>query len=218
MFGSTQPNPDRWRLGFKEAVLANFAFLSSYGLRPVAEDATLVRYESDAVTVSVYHGRASYEIGVEIGRKDRQERYGLGYLVSRAGEQARETQGFGRGVMFQVSTPEGVKNSVPKVAELVRTCGDQFLSGNPAFYDQLAEENERASITYERQQMVDRIRKEADAAWSAKDLPRVVELYSPVADQLTEIEAGRLAYARKRTNPHSTADKCDCSVSDEASS
>lgn len=49
---------DRWQLGFKDAVLFGFGFLSTYGLRTVEEDATFVRYESDSVFVNVYHGRA----------------------------------------------------------------------------------------------------------------------------------------------------------------
>ena len=181
-------------------MLASFEFLRPYGLKPAEENATLVRYESDTVTVNVYHGRASYEIGVEIGRRDRPERYGLGYLVSSAGNDAWEAEGFGRSTMFQVSTPEGVRKLVPKVAELVRKYGDRFLSGDPAFYAQLADANERAGMAYERQQMLKRIRKDAEAAWDAKDFARVAELYDPISDGLTEIEIRKLAYARKRVH------------------
>jgi hypothetical protein len=66
---------------FKDAVLSNFEFLHTYGLKPVEEDVTFVRYESDAAFVNVYHGRGSFEIGVEIGRLDRAEKYGLDYIV-----------------------------------------------------------------------------------------------------------------------------------------
>jgi hypothetical protein len=39
----TEPGAGRQNLGFGEAVLANFGFLRSYGLKPVKEDTTFVR-------------------------------------------------------------------------------------------------------------------------------------------------------------------------------
>jgi hypothetical protein len=193
----TNPGKDRWQLGFKDAVLSSFEFLRTFGLKPISEDVTFVRYESGSVFVNVYHGRGSYEIGVEIGRLDRPEKYGLGYIVSWAGKQAWDAEGFGRGTMFQVSTCEGVQNIVPKVAELLRKYGERFLRGNQAFYDELQKANERASIAYEREQMLTRIRKEADSAWTAKDFVRVAELLQPIRPDLTEVESKRLAYAEK---------------------
>ena len=82
MLCCADPGKDRWQLVFKDAVLSNFGFLRAYGLKHVEEDVTFVRYESDAVFTNVYHGRGSFEIGVEIGRLDRPEKYGLDYLVS----------------------------------------------------------------------------------------------------------------------------------------
>jgi hypothetical protein len=193
----TDPGKDRWKLGFKDAVLSSFEFLRSYGLNPLEENATFVRYESDAVFVNVYHGRGSFEIGVEVGRLDRPEKYGLGSIVSWAGKQAWEAEGFGRGTMFQVSTREGVQNIVPKVAQLMKKYGDPFLSGRPGFYDELQKANDRASVEFEREQMLTRIRKEADTAWATKDFARVAELLQPVRGDLTEIESKRLAYAEK---------------------
>lgn len=55
--------------------------------------------------------------------------------------------------MFQVSTHEGVRNIVPTVARLVKQYGDPFLSGRAAFYDELQKTNERASVTFEREQL-----------------------------------------------------------------
>jgi hypothetical protein len=49
----TDPGKHRWQLGFKDAVLSDFKFLTAYGLKPVQEDVTLVRYESDVVFVNV---------------------------------------------------------------------------------------------------------------------------------------------------------------------
>ena len=196
----TEAGKDREQLCFKDAVLSNFGFLHTYGLKPVKQEVTFVRYESDAMFTNVYHGRGSFEVGVEIGRLDRPEKYGLDYLVSFAGKEAWEAEGFGRGTMFQVSTREGVQNIVPKVAALVKKYGDPFLSGRPVFYDELLRANEQASVAYEREQMLSRIRKEADAAWTAKNFARVAQLLQTVRSDLSEVESKRLAYAEKHSS------------------
>lgn len=193
----TDPGKDRSQLGFEDAVRSSFIFLRAYGLNPVEENATFVRYESDAVFINVYHGRGSFEIGVEIGRLDRPEKYGLGYIVAWAGRQQWEAEGFGRGTMFQVSTSEGVQNIIPRVAQLVERYGDPFLSGHREFYDELQRVNDHASVEFERNQMLSRIRKEADTAWAAKDFPRVADLFQPIRADLTAIERKRLAYAER---------------------
>ncbi len=192
------PSKDRHTLGFKNAVLSNFAFLDDYGLKLVEEDTTFVRYESDTVFVNVYHGRGSYEIGVEIGRLDRAEKYGLDHIVSGAGESVWEAEGLGRGTMFQTSTHAGVLKIVPKVAYLVRQYGGPFLSGRPAFYQELQEANEREARAFERAQNFTRIRREAETAWRGKDYLRMSELLRPVRDDLTTLESKRLDYAEKQ--------------------
>jgi hypothetical protein len=195
-----KPGPERGVLGFKEAVLDGFRFLESYGLKVVKKDVTFVRYEarrffSNKVFVNIYHGRSSFEIGVEVGRRDRPEKYDLGYLVSWAG--AWEAEGFGRATMFQVSSREGVQRFVPKVAELLKKYGDPFLRGSPALYRELDRANQRESEKFARTQKLVDARREAESAWSQKSFARVVELYKPFRRELTDIEAKRLAYAEK---------------------
>ena len=196
-----EPGKDRWNLAFKEAVKTNFVFLRSIGFQQVSEDVTLVRYESKVAFVSVYHGRGSYEIGVEIGRLDRSEKYGLDYIVSWAGKGVWAAEGFGRSTMFQASTREGVESIVSKVARLVEKYGQMFLAGDAVFYDELQKSNERASIRSQRDQILGLIRKEAEAAWLTKDYVRVVELFQPVRDELTEIDLKKLEYAEKLSGP-----------------
>jgi hypothetical protein len=188
----------RLQLGFEEAVLGSFEFLLPYGLKPVERNATFVRYESKQLFVNVYHGRASFEIGVEIGSRNHTLKYQLSYIVHLAGTSAWEAEGFGRVTMFQVSSREGVQRFVPKVAELLKKYGNPFFQGDAAFYDGLEEADRLASVEYTRRQRLEGVRKKANAAWSEKDLPRVAELYRTMRDQLTEIETKRLAYAEKK--------------------
>jgi hypothetical protein len=65
---TTQPGDDRRRLGFAATVSEEFCFLRSLGFELVELSDTFARYESDRRCVRVFHGRSSYELGVEIGR------------------------------------------------------------------------------------------------------------------------------------------------------
>ena len=42
------------------------------------------------------------------------------------------------------------------------------------------------------------VRRRVETAWQAKDYAQVVDLYGPVRDDLTEVEAKRMAYAEQQ--------------------
>lgn len=65
---TTEPGSGRSELGFVQAVRSSFAFLEKVGLQVVREESTLVRFESCNRFVNVFHGRGSYELGVDFGR------------------------------------------------------------------------------------------------------------------------------------------------------
>jgi hypothetical protein len=189
-----EPSPERAKLGFKDAVLSSFKFLSGFGLRPVEEKTTFVRYESPEVFVNIYHGRASFELGVEVGKlTEPNEKVTLYDMVAWAG--AEKTEGFGQHVVFQVSSREGVKEFVPKVARLLEKYGTPFMKAEGNAYHGVQEIRSHAAVEYERQVNFKGLRVKAEAAWHAKDYAQVVELYSPVREELTEVEAKKLAYA-----------------------
>jgi hypothetical protein len=192
-----EPNPERARLGFREAVLFNFQFLKKFGFRPVKEELTLVRYESRDVFVNVYHGRASFELGVEIGRlKDPSHKLTLHDVLAWAGSE--KSEGFGRHVMFQVSSPEGVQEFVPKLSALVEKYAPPFLRADPAAFDSALEIQSERAKGYAKGVSLSQLRRKAEGAWQAKDYGQVVDLYGPMRNDLTEVEAKKLAYAEQR--------------------
>ncbi len=193
-----EPSPERAKLGFKEAVLSSFKFLGELGLRPVEKKVTFVRYESSEVFLNVYHGRASFELGVEIGRlkEPEQEKLTIYEIVAWAG--AEKAEGFGQHVMFQVSSPEGVQELVPKLAHLVQRYGTAFLKGDATAYRAALQDRSQTATDYVKQVILRDVRSKAEAAWRAKDYAQVVELYGPARRQLTEVEAKKLAYAEQQ--------------------
>jgi hypothetical protein len=191
-----EPGPGRDKLGFKEAVLDNFSFLSSYGFKVVEENVTFVRFESSAVFVDVYHGRASFEIGVHIGLLgDRNGYVSLSDIIAWAG--AERAEGFGQHVMFQVSTREGVQEFVPKVSELVNKYAAPFLMGKANAYQAAHAIASRRGGEYAKQVNLSPVRARAETAWHSKNYPQVVELYGSMRDDLTKVEAARLIYAER---------------------
>jgi hypothetical protein len=192
-----EPNPERAKLEFREAVLSSFKFLNNVGFRPVKEEMTFVRYESPDVFVNVYHGRASFELGVEIGRlKAPNHKLTLHDIIAWAG--AEKAEGSGQHVMFQVSSREGIQEFVPKLAALVEKHAAPFLQGDAAAFDSaLAIQSERGK-KYAKDVNLGQVRRKADAAWQAKDYAQVVDLYGPVRSDLTELEAKKLAYAEQQ--------------------
>jgi hypothetical protein len=192
-----EPTPTRARLGFKDAVQSSFKFLTGFGLCPVEEKSTFVRYESPEVFVNIYHGRASFELGVEVGRlTEPNEKVTLYDIVARAG--AEKTEGFGQQVMFQVSSREGVQKFVPKLARLLEKYGTPFLKAESNAYRAVHEARSHSALDYEKEVNLRDVRRRAETAWHAKDYAQVVELYGPVRDDLNEVEAKKLAYAEQQ--------------------
>jgi hypothetical protein len=192
-----EPQSERGQLGFKDVVLFNFKFLGEFGLRPVDEKVTLVRYESSGIFVNVYHGRASFELGVEIGRlREPEARLSIFDVVRWAG--AEKAEGFGQHVMFQVSSREGVQEFVPKLAALVKKYATPFLQGDEDAYRTALESRAKRYADEVKEGNLRALRSKADAAWQAKDYVQVVALYGPLRDGLTEVDAKKLAYAEQQ--------------------
>jgi len=196
MNNMADPGPGRAELGFKEAVLSGFNFLATYGLRPVYEEITFIRFESAVVFVNVYHGRASFELGVEFGRLNNpDEKLSLYDVIAWAG--AENAEGFGQHVVFQVSNRKGTQEFVPKLARLVQQYAVPFLRGDAGAYQAANELQSRRGDEYVKEVNLNPIRAKAEAAWRSKDYAQVAKLYSSMRQDLSSVEAARLSYAAK---------------------
>jgi len=206
-----EPGPDRWKLGFKEAVLGNFEFLRKYGFRLARAEVTFVRYEMPWYSfkrrfyANVYHSRGGYELGFETGPCDNdRQMVNLPWILRWAGY-AEADKYFGEKTALCTHTKEGVQALVPKMAELVREYAEPFLRRDPDAYASLNGMVEEANAAF--QARMDRLweaRHAARPAWQAKDYARVVALYEPLVDDLTEGEKAKLAEAKKQLEARTT--------------
>jgi hypothetical protein len=193
----------RAALGFAAAVRAAFGFLEAMGFAVVDEQATFVRYEADDRFVNVFHGRSSYELGVEIGRRVRRHgisveaRYPLSYVMAL---DHPDEAGFRT---FATSRPDRLPAFVGQLATLTRQFGHDALCGRPDVFGRLAALAKRRSDALQQSWRAADLRRAADAAWRARDWGRVVEAYAEMAAELDTVEMkasehGRLRYARAR--------------------
>lgn len=199
----TAPGPERHQLGFAAAVSRDFSFLLDLGFRCVETSVTFARFESKRRIVQVFHGRASYELGVEIGRwyvaagTRRESFHSLRDFISLQRDPAEI--GY---VGTTAATAELVNKFVRKLSEWTRQFAVLALING----DELFEEMERRSTirfhTTQEGWHAERLRSRANEAWRERDFPAVVAAYAAIDEelstvQLSQYERRRLDYARK---------------------
>jgi hypothetical protein len=198
MIWKTNPESGRAALGFTEVVLATFDFLiKEYGFHCVTTELTFVRYESQFVFVNIYHGRASYVLGFEVGQLvepgTAEQKFTIGEIIDLMSAQ-KET-GF---TFLQASTRDRVQMLVPRLAELARKYAGDALRGDPLAFERLQDLQSRRSKEYLKEMELHRIRQKADDAWRKKDYTTVVELYKSIDKDLTHLETKKLQYSEKQ--------------------
>ena len=193
----TQPNPDRWQLGFSEAVKSHFSFVKQHGYELVQDDVTLIRYKSKKVTLNVYHGRSSYELGVEFVRvgfpRDRFTLFDLlQWLYATGAIDEVPTGG------YQASMRPAIQALVAKISDIIRQYGISLLKGDVETYQALKEQQSSDAANYTREMRLRALRKQAEAAWRCKDYKGLLNLYSDMQGDLSPLEFRRFQYAETR--------------------
>ena len=210
-----EPGPDRWKLGFKEAVLENFKFLRKYGFRLVRADVTFVRYETSWYSfkrkfyVNVYHARGGYVMGVEIGPKNNdREMVNLPWILKWAGAPEFDAY-FGpkaTKAAFLAETKDAVQAIAPKMADLVQRYAGPLLRRDAEALGSVAAMRKRAGDAWiEKVNRSAPRRHEAALAWEAQDFGRVIDIFETLEDDLTEGERAKLAEAKRRLEARATA-------------
>lgn len=188
----------RARLGFAEQVLRSFSFLTKeYDFRVVKTEPTFIRFESSSVFVNIYHGRASFELGFEIGRLNdgsgkEESPHSLRTILELMG--AQEGTGY---TFLQASTQDRVKEFVPKLASLVKRYAAPALGGDPSTFEQLMDTDSHISHRLHQEMRLKDVRKRAAEAWQSRDYALLVDLYESIFEQLTPAEMKKLEYVKK---------------------
>lgn len=195
---ATEPVTDRSVLRFAEEVKVRFAFLETLDFRCVRSEATFVRFESPRTKVSVYHGRRSFEIGLEIESASAPtdaptDAYSFSEILRlvdrKQGEQYKN---------YATHTAEGVAEGVGKLSGLFQRCIAAGILNDKQLFKRLKLQREELARNYALQTQLEQARRKSEAAWRTKDYAAVVEALKPFRAALTATEVGKLEFSERQ--------------------
>ena len=194
MFGNSNNTVDRKFLRFSEAVREYFSFLETqWEFTCVREEDTFVRYERGDLYVNVYHGRVSFEIGVEVGRESLEHGFPLAALVSLSdkGLARKYWPGGAR-------TVTAVRKVVQAASEGLSRYGVAALAGDQATFSSLEQLRAERIAAMVRDSIAVQVRPKAEAAFRRRDYKEAATLYFSIEDSLSPVERKKLEIAKKR--------------------
>lgn len=185
---------DRSLLRFAEEVKEHFLFLEALGFRCVRSEVTFVRFESPRVSINLYHGRQSFEIGLEIESVPSLENaYSFSEILRlvdrKLGEHYRN---------YATHTPRGVAEGVGQLAELFQRCIAADILNDTQLFSRLKFQREVLSKNYALETQLEQARRKSEAAWRKKDYAAVIKALKPFSADLTVTEVGKLKFAEKQ--------------------
>jgi hypothetical protein len=153
-------NNNRSELFFAEAVEKHFSFLHEHEFKRVQSAPTFVRFESSRSYVNVYHGRRSYEIGLEIGLLN----LGSDEISHSMSEIIRliEPEELAKYRDYMSNTPEGVAEGVRRLAARFRCNVDAGILEDPEFFERLQKSHKAAVHDYWKEMELAQIRQKLD--------------------------------------------------------
>jgi hypothetical protein len=186
---------ERDRAGFVGSAVEAFGFLGAYGFHLADQSLTHLRYESPSSFLTVYHGRSSYQVGLELGLLDRDEKFSLHELLSVFAPGEVEL------ARFQTREPNALAEHLSRLAGVVAGSLEPLLQGDPSAFERLRSQVavSRTAVTLRAQYgaVIDR----ADEAWEAKDMDLAESLYEKSRPALDGSRIRRLEYLLAKRGP-----------------
>ena len=181
----------RAQLGFVDIVRQSFAFLAVLGFSETEALPTIVRYRKGGLALNVYHGRQSYEIGLEVGHTD--ELFSMEAIIRLTDPVVAEE------LRNPVATTSGaLAAGIEHLADLLRRYGERALQDDPEFFADLRRQRQVCAEILELDVLERQIRPKAATAFQQGRYGEAAELYEKIAARLSAAERAKLAAARKR--------------------
>lgn len=187
-------NDFRLIIDFNGKVKRIFDFLiREEGFNLVTEDVTFIRYESHLVFINFYHGRSSYELGVEMGLLVEEDTvFRLPTII------AALAPDYTGQVVFQAGEPKIVEECLLKISALIKKYCVSLLNGDKTEWTKVSIQQQLNSQKLHEEYTINPVKEDAERAWKEKRYKDVVKLYSSVEHYLTNTEKKRLEYAKKQ--------------------
>lgn len=183
----------RKRLNFAHLVVERYRFLEELGFVESESMPTIVRYRKGDLDLSVYHGRRSFEVGLEIGHGD--EQFSMSEMIRSSDPTAAEHY---RNPVAR--TPADLASSVGRLANLLQRYGERGLRDDPQFFATLRQQRKSWSEEYALDVLAEQTRPKAAAAFQEGRYREAADLYEKIIRRLTPAEQKKLAVARRKAS------------------
>jgi hypothetical protein len=187
-------------LGLQIIATREFDFLNTeFGFRCVKAGPWLVRYESKSVFVNIhFDGNRSYEFGCELGRNDDfrgslKVPFDIGEIIRSKGYSGKYIPS-----SFQITNSESLKKFAKKLANCLKHNAHEFLDGSIDAFNKVADFRDKECEVYALETDLKLMRSQLDTAWQKKDYSKVIELLTPLKDNLTQSELKKLKYSLRK--------------------
>jgi hypothetical protein len=182
---------------FPDLARRAFSFLESEGFDITDVDAEELRYESSRTVVSVQWDARSgeQEVFVMLRSPDgaAQPAYSLTDMLAMEGVRLDAQPP-------QVHEENRLQPFLERSADALRTHCRDALSGQRSYFQRL-EEFRRVHAEALTQQIVrQRVRSDVEQAWRAQEYETVIELYTSILGDLSDLEKSRLEYAKRHAS------------------
>lgn len=186
--------PGRDELRFESSAKAAFSWLVNFGFCLFEGSATMVRYRGPLGHVTVYHGRSSLEVGVEVGPPlSTEDNFAMSELIRL--EQPEKAESYRNPV---ATTPSAIENALSNQASRLRKYGRRVWEGDISIWTDLEKQRIQWAQQYSQEVLLSQSRPVAEAAFRNRDFQKVVTVLAEVEDLLTPAERSKLRYARKK--------------------
>lgn len=186
-------------LGLQAQAERHFGFLLlGKGYRCTESTPYRVRFDSPGAFIElVFDGNRSYELGLLVGKAGGESSGTHPYSIDEILrlKRAPEAERFS---LVQVTSTEALASFVAQLAEMLRSHGTDFITGNEKSFSELAEQRRREVQNYAIERDLRAARAEAESAWRVKDYAAVVTALRPLRGALAAAEVGKLEFAEKQ--------------------
>jgi hypothetical protein len=185
------------KLDFIRTVAEAFGWLHGLGYAISEKGPSIVRFTNQSTLITVYHGRSSGEVGVEVSKREAEdaERFSMSELIRLAEPKAADAYRN----PIAISTDE-LRKAVDSQSERLQHYGERVLRGESGIWYELQAQRKKWSQEFAAEVLAAQVRPIAAEAFRERDYDRVVELLSKIEGQLTPSEKQRLEYARRQVS------------------
>jgi len=183
------------RNDFSEMAMQAFSFLEDAGFRCTKNAPSLLCYESDLSFVTVSWDARSGELDASIGLLPQtgqvQDGYSIADVLGFAGLPESNSK------PAQVADMSRLEPFIATLAKNVYTYAQPALAGDRVYFRELEIFRNTKAVAFMQDMKLQQMRSEVQGAWRGRQYDRVVALYTPLKDYLTESETRKLEYAKQ---------------------